>query len=270
MEQLADDTATTTGFSFRHEARLRLRGPLRGFFDGVFDTVTRRDGERRTFLSQQLFLSTGPCCNCFYRTFGSGNNDAVVLIRTLVVCLLVKRRPSERALTSPRVGELHEKMCLNTSVQGFFCSLGGFTHTHFSRVCPHILRSHVCRSVSLWDGGSVFGRWLYFFYSLKCGPSPVWRVAGTRARRLPGSVLPEVRKRPKLPSWSGGEMAMAAPPRCARLFALLQTLSLCVPVQVCVVQGAPGHNRLGVAETPLPAKSQGRTGDYTFTCAGVV
>ena len=46
-----------------------------------------------------------------------------------------------------------------------------------------------------------------------------------------------------------------------------QTLSLCVPVQVCIVEGAPGHNQWGVVETPLPAKSQGRTGDYTFlTC----
>ena len=49
-----------------------------------------------------------------------------------------------------------------------------------------------------------------------------------------------------------------------RTYAVHQTLSLCVPVQVCIVEGAPGHNRWGVAETPLPAKSQGRTGDYTF------
>ena len=31
-----------------------------------------------------------------------------------------------------------------------------------------------------------------------------------------------------------------------------------------LVEGAPGHNRWGVAETPLPAKSQGMTGDCTF------
>ena len=49
-----------------------------------------------------------------------------------------------------------------------------------------------------------------------------------------------------------------------RTYVVHQTLSLCVPVQVCIVEGAPSHNRWGVAETPLPAKSQGRTGDYTF------
>ena len=65
---------------------------------------------------------------------------------------------------------------------------------------------------------------------------------------------------------------MAAPPCCARPFLLdravkedvcrtSDTVPLC---PVCIVEGAPGHNRWGVAETPLPAKSQGRTGDYTF------
>ena len=33
---------------------------------------------------------------------------------------------------------------------------------------------------------------------------------------------------------------------------------VCVPVQLCIVEGAPGHNRREVAETLLPAKSQGR------------
>ena len=61
-----------------------------------------------------------------------------------------------------------------------------------------------------------------------------------------------------------GEMAMAALPRCAASPLLRQTLSLCVLVQLCIVEGAPGHNRWGVAETPLPAQSQGRTEDYTF------
>ena len=67
---------------------------------------------------------------------------------------------------------------------------------------------------------------------------------------------------------------MAAPPCCSRPFALdrevkvdvchtSDVVSVC-PVQSCIVEGAPGHNRWGVAETPLPAKSQGRTGDCTF------
>ena len=68
-------------------------------------------------------------------------------------------------------------------------------------------------------------------------------------------------------------MAMETPPRCPPLFIRKRELtevigSLSVPVQVCIVEGAPGHNRWGVAETPLPAKSQGRTGDCTFECAG--
>ena len=68
-------------------------------------------------------------------------------------------------------------------------------------------------------------------------------------------------------------MAMETPPRCPPLFIRKRELtevigSLSVPVQVCIVEGAPGHNRWGVEETPLPAKSQGRTGDCTFKCAG--
>ena len=79
---------------------------------------------------------------------------------------------------------------------------------------------------------------------------------------------------------------METPPRCPHLFVRKRELtvvigSLSVPVQVCVVglcrctslslgpcadavQGAPGHNRWRVAETPLPAKSQGRTGDSSL------
>ena len=49
-----------------------------------------------------------------------------------------------------------------------------------------------------------------------------------------------------------------------RTYVLHQTLSICVPVQVCIVEGAPGRNRWGVAETPLSAKSQGRTRAAAF------
>ena len=43
---------------------------------------------------------------------------------------------------------------------------------------------------------------------------------------------------------------------CSLLYDVQQALSLgpCIDA----VHGAPGHNRWGVAETPLPAKSQGR------------
>ena len=69
-------------------------------------------------------------------------------------------------------------------------------------------------------------------------------------------------------------MATETPPRVPPLFVRKRELtevtgSLSVPVQVCIVEGAPGHNRWGVAETPLPAKSQGRTGDFFFKGQGV-
>ena len=56
-------------------------------------------------------------------------------------------------------------------------------------------------------------------------------------------------------------MTMVAPPRCARLFALRWTLSL-VPC-TATVSGAAGHNRGGVAETPLLERTQGRTAGCT-------
>ena len=56
--------------------------------------------------------------------------------------------------------------------------------------------------------------------------------------------------------------------RCRRLLvafsgSLQQTLSLC-PCAATVVQRAPSHNRWGVSETTLPAKTQGRTLDCPF------
>ena len=52
-------------------------------------------------------------------------------------------------------------------------------------------------------------------------------------------------------------------------FAVHQLLSL-VPCAV-TVHGTPGHNRWGVVETPLPAKSQGRNLDvFFFSCHQVV
>ena len=50
---------------------------------------------------------------------------------------------------------------------------------------------------------------------------------------------------------------------CSLLYDVQQALSLgpCIDA----VHGAPGHNRWGVVETPLPAKSQGRTVDCLLT-----
>ena len=52
-------------------------------------------------------------------------------------------------------------------------------------------------------------------------------------------------------------MAVAAPPRCS----FPTTYNRCCPFGPCTgaVHGAPGHNRWGVVETPLPVKTQGRT-----------
>ena len=54
-------------------------------------------------------------------------------------------------------------------------------------------------------------------------------------------------------------MAMAAPPRCSFLKTYIRCCPM-VPVQFAF-HGAAGHNRWGVAETPLPLKTQGRNMD---------
>ena len=59
------------------------------------------------------------------------------------------------------------------------------------------------------------------------------------------------------PSRDRGEMAMAG--------LSLLPLFRAQHVRCCSFYGAPGHNRWGVAETPLPAKSQGRNMDCLFT-----
>ena len=58
-------------------------------------------------------------------------------------------------------------------------------------------------------------------------------------------------------------MAMAAPPRCSCLTTYNRYCSLgpCTDA----VPGAAGHNRWGVAETPLPVKTQGRNLDRSLT-----
>ena len=58
-------------------------------------------------------------------------------------------------------------------------------------------------------------------------------------------------------------MAMAALPRCSCLTTYNSYCSLgpCTDA----VHGAAGHNRWGVAETPLPVKTQGRNLDRSLT-----
>ena len=58
-------------------------------------------------------------------------------------------------------------------------------------------------------------------------------------------------------------MAMAAPPRCSCLTTCNRHCSLgpCTDA----VHGAAGHNRWGVAETPLPVKTQGRNMGRSLT-----
>ena len=57
-------------------------------------------------------------------------------------------------------------------------------------------------------------------------------------------------------------MAVAAPPRCS----FPTTYNRCCPFGPCTdaVHGAPGHNRWGVVETPLPVKTQGETMNCYF------
>ena len=115
----------------------------------------------------------------------------------------------------------------------------------------------------LWQGGPVS---TYCRFRLL-----VLHFTGTSIPRVRQLGHPEVRKRPWplrrsrgdgnggrfvrspcLPSWRGLRL----------LYAVHQMLSLWSLYRS--VHGAPGHNRWGVAETPLPAKTQGRTLDCPF------
>ena len=76
-------------------------------------------------------------------------------------------------------------------------------------------------------------------------------------------LLPDFANAPG-PCWDRGEMAMAI----ARLFCplLLSTSDTAFfPLYSFAVLGAAGHNRWGVAETPLPVKTQGRNLDRGLT-----
>ena len=136
---------------------------------------------------------------------------------------------------------------------------------------------------------------LYTFLSLFV-PAPVWRVpssitssaslarctcllasapSGNRISRhllcwVVAVLLVGFRRVPALSqhgvdnhSWSlGDRREMPVSPLACCPYAVCQMRSL-VPCAV-TVHGAPGHNRWGVAETPLPAKSQGRNMDCLF------
>ena len=88
--------------------------------------------------------------------------------------------------------------------------------------------------------------------------------AGAGFSRAPGHRHLFVCLRP----WSlggRGEMAMALLAHCLPHAARRrQSLSLSLHACTVVVMGAAGHNRWGVVEMGLPAKTQGRTGDCTF------
>ena len=91
-------------------------------------------------------------------------------------------------------------------------------------------------------------------------------------RRVPGRSLPEVCNHPwsSWCQWGNGSGGRFVRSPLLSWNAVHQMLSL-VPC-VVTVHGAPGHNRWGVAETPLPAKSQGRNMDCLFssTCQSPV
>ena len=128
----------------------------------------------------------------------------------------------------------------------------------FTLVCPELCPLPLGLAVTIFTDRFARG------FGATCMDMDVLLV--TRSPEVHVHGLFEVHKGPWFPSRNRGEW------RWLRLVVVHvpsfhvvhQTLSLCVPVQVCIVEGAPGHNRWGVAETPLPAKSQGRTRDCTF------
>ena len=76
--------------------------------------------------------------------------------------------------------------------------------------------------------------------------------------------LPELRKHPWSLRGSRGYAPMGADGwDCSLLYAVYQMLSLFFPCTV-TVNGAAGHNRGEVAETPPLARTQGRTVDCSF------
>ena len=87
---------------------------------------------------------------------------------------------------------------------------------------------------------------------------------GTRSHGVPSHSRDEVSKRPWSFRGSRGYAPMGAHGWvCSLLYAVHQMLSL-VPC-TGTVSGAAGHNRWGVVERRLPAKTQGRTADCTLT-----
>ena len=98
--------------------------------------------------------------------------------------------------------------------------------------------------------------------AVQCGlsRSTCWST-GTDFHLVHGAGHLDVLKRPWPRKGSRG-MAIACGGRRRPYLAVHQTLSL-VPSTV-TVSGAGGHNRGGVAETPLLARTQGSTTDCTF------
>ena len=115
----------------------------------------------------------------------------------------------------------------------------------------------VSHPVRLWQGGPASTCCRFRLLVLQ--------FTGTSIPGVRLLALPEFRKRPwplRRPrgDGNGGRFVRSPclPSWCGlRLYAVHQTLSLCS----CAVSvnGAAGHNRFGVVETPLPVKTQGET-----------
>ena len=121
--------------------------------------------------------------------------------------------------------------------------------TALSRFC-HLL---CVDPVPLRAGEWIWTGFLLFFYAM-----------GTRSHGVPSHSRDDVSKRPWSFRGSRGYAPMGAHGWvCRLLYAVHQMLSL-VPC-TGTVSGAAGHNRWGVVERRLPAKTRGRTADCTLT-----
>ena len=86
---------------------------------------------------------------------------------------------------------------------------------------------------------------------------------GARIPGVRGHARPEVCKGPWSPRGSRGYAPHGYMGLMAGYASCCTQYIRCCPLGPCTdaVHGVPGHNRWGVAETPLPAKTQGRTVD---------
>ena len=140
-------------------------------------------------------------------------------------------------------------------------------------------RHGVGRMVSLWAGGwpTIFSRLLHYGlifsygsifllglhgWALRFGLSLLWcDFTGTRFPEVRPHRRPVLLKRPWSLRGSRGYAPHGYMGLMAGHAACCTQYTRCCPFGPCTgaVHGAPGHNRGGVTETPLPVRTQGET-----------